>query len=495
MNIGRATVLLLLGLALMPGSSGCSDSDTKTVYVPGSSGSPPDAFQALLPGAGEPAALNPPSFSWSTSWGAFSFTLQVSTDSAFSSLVLDVSGIQAQGYTPPSALAASTTHWWRVSAVNGAGATLATGAPRSFTTISGTNAWCSAGGDILHSGYNAAETGGPPAAPAAPAWSVALGGSSLHPVVVKDGRVFVTAETYFTASTWLWALDVGTGAPLWSKDFGDIFRVGHPAVFNDKVYVQQCDNSPGTFLWCFNASTGNLVFSQPFGAQWETYWAPIVVGGTVYANGGSYGGLYGWDATTGAQTFFSSSLEQYDEWSPAYADGAVYTFVAGKFRAHDPVTGAVQWTTSVTWNWAGWSMMTSPVLNGTHAFVIAPPALHAIERSTHLVSWSTAGFNYSGAPAVADGVVYAISGGVLHARNASTGAYLWGFAGDTALASTPVVAAGHVYVSSAANTYAVSVATGSQAWTAAVGGPLTVAANKLLVARSNGTLNAYSLTP
>lgn len=132
------------------------------------------------------------------------------------------------------------------------------------------------------------------------------------------------------------------------------------------------------------------------GAQWEKYWAPIKVGNGVYTNGGHYRGLYGFDAMSGANLFFHSMLAQYDEWSPASDGTLVYTFVAGIFRAHHAQTGALQWQTNVTWNWAGWSALTSPVIANGMAYVIAPPNLHAIDLTTRTVRWTTSGLNFTG---------------------------------------------------------------------------------------------------
>jgi len=226
-------------------------------------------------------------------------------------------------------------------------------------------------------------------------------------------------------------------------------------------------------------------------AQWETYWAPLVVGNTVYSNGGTYGGLYGFDVDDGTQLFFTG-LDQYDEWSASYFGSSVYTFIAGHFRAHDPQNGSTLWSLDVTWNWSGYSMRTAPVFGDALAYVIAPPNLHAIDPVTHAVAWTTNG-TYAGTPAVADGVVYAITGNNLTARDAATGTLLWPFVGDLALNRPPVIANGHVYVSSDDNVYAVSIATHSAVWTAPVGGWLSIAAGRLLVARDDGSLVAFAL--
>jgi hypothetical protein len=78
--------------------------------------------------------------------------------------------------------------------------------------------------------------------------------------------------------------------------------------------------------------------------------------------------------------------------------------------------------------------------------------------------------------------------------DAATGDSLWGFAGDGALASAPVVAAGYVYVASQSHVFAVRIADHKEAWKADDGGTLYVAAGRLFVARSDGTLAAYRMS-
>ncbi|MDC0743071.1 MXAN_6577-like cysteine-rich protein [Polyangium mundeleinium] len=353
-----------------------------------------------------------------------------------------------------------------------------------------TSAWRTLGYDERHTGHNPVETGKPPLKLA---WAVGAGAPKLSPVVIENGRVFVIPNgTSFSASP-LRALSLADGKELWNHDFGDVFSVGQPSVASGKVYIQHCNHGADTKLWQIDAATGKVDWAAPFFAQWEHYWAPLVVGNNVYINGGSYGGLYAFSKATANQVFFSDVLEQYDEWSPAYFNGSIFTFVAGKLRAHDAQTGAVQWTTQVTWNWAGWSMRTAPVFGDKMAYVIAPPSLYAIDATTKAIMW-TANGSYAGMPAVADGAVYALSGGNLAVRDAVTGAPLWNFAGDGTLAFPPVIAAGHVYVASENNVYAVDIATQQQVWTDTFGGWISIASGKVLIARANGTLAAYDLS-
>ena len=73
-----------------------------------------------------------PSFSWTAVAGALNYDIQVSTDTSFSTLVVNQTGLSTPSHTHSGDLSASTGHWWRVRA----NSTCLTGAYsiRSFTT-------------------------------------------------------------------------------------------------------------------------------------------------------------------------------------------------------------------------------------------------------------------------------------------------------------------------------------------------------------------------
>gem|GEM_PF-1593631 len=350
--------------------------------------------------------------------------------------------------------------------------------------------WNTFGHDAQHSGENPDETGVPPPSDS---WSVPVFTSGLSPAVAENGRVFVTGQSSFNTDAPLVALSASDGSPLWTYNFGSVFSVGHPSVANGAVYVQTVGSSENCYLWSFDAATGNTLWTAGFPSQWVNFWAPMTYGSTVYINGGEYGGLYGFNAADGAQIFFNGSIGQYDSWSPAYFGGAVYSFVDGTFQANDPATGTAVWSTSIPWNWTGYSMNTSPAFSSSMAYVISPPNLVAVDPSTRTVAWSANG-SFSGTPAVADGVVYATNGGSLVARDAASGDLLWTFVGDQSLSYPPAVANGYVYVSSANSVYAVQISTHQQVWTAPGGGWVTLAAGRLLVAGADGTLRGFVLS-
>jgi hypothetical protein len=76
-----------------------------------------------------------PTLSWTSSTGATSYGLQVSTSSGFGTTIVNQTGIQTTSYGA-SGLSPSTTYYWRVNATNSAG-TSSWSTVRSFTTASG----------------------------------------------------------------------------------------------------------------------------------------------------------------------------------------------------------------------------------------------------------------------------------------------------------------------------------------------------------------------
>jgi hypothetical protein len=94
----------------------------------------PGTFTLTAPASGAITVAILPTYSWSVSSNAASYTLQVSTSLDFSSLVVNSSGLVVTSESPAGSLSPATTYYWRVTAVNSTGSVGATGAPASFTT-------------------------------------------------------------------------------------------------------------------------------------------------------------------------------------------------------------------------------------------------------------------------------------------------------------------------------------------------------------------------
>lgn len=353
--------------------------------------------------------------------------------------------------------------------------------------------WKTNGGNLGRTGENLTETAGPPTSLL---WQHAFAPAPtntvfVNPVVSARGVVYVTYYIY-SREHHLFALDAATGNQLWSFRFpSGISSVGEPTYDDGKVYVAQCDHSTNSFMWCFDAVSGDTVWVSPMSVQWPRFWAPLVVEGGVFSQSGYYGGIQGWDADTGRERFVER-LEQTDNWSPSYYRGKVYSLARNILRAHDPISGAVLDSYLVANNTEG-GRYSFPALADGAAYVINDGDLYKIAVEAGVTSWTATGFHFRGVAAVSEGVVYGISAGSLIALDAANGDWLWNFAGDNSMYHLPIIAGDYIYVSSNANTYAVNRRTRSMAWTVAHGGKLSVADGRLFILNSDGVLKVYQL--
>jgi len=93
----------------------------------------PGAFTLVSPANGATGVFVVPSFSWTSSLGAASYRLQVSTDPGFQTLIVDEAGLGTTSATSTVTLLPSTPYFWRVLAESTSSVT-ATGAPWRFVT-------------------------------------------------------------------------------------------------------------------------------------------------------------------------------------------------------------------------------------------------------------------------------------------------------------------------------------------------------------------------
>lgn len=319
----------------------------------------------------------------------------------------------------------------------------------------------------------------------------------LNPVTGADGKVFVSRSIYFDDVPALFALDARDGEPLWSKSFGDVFSVNPPAYAYGNVYVQTGNHSSDTYLHAFDADSGERVFQSPHAAQWERYYAPTIHDGTVYVDGGTYGGMYAFDAFSGEQRWFHS-LPQYDEWTPAVDEELAYAYV-GEYSpglyALDRLTGEQRFMIpDPEFDWNGWSMDLAPVLGGfADAIAIHDGRLISFDLENRSIRWVLQRA-FTGQPSVAQGTIYAIDNGGLVALDEQSGDDLWSWQPPAGtLRDSIVVTHTHLFATTASNVYAVELLSHTDEWSYPVSGHLALADETLYVASADGTLTAVSL--
>lgn len=97
---------------------------------------PPGAFALINPILGATEVPLAPTFQWSASDGAATYTIKIDDDSSLASPIYTQSGLVGTSTSvPPDTLDDSTTYWWGVTASNVGGNTNSTPTSASFTTI------------------------------------------------------------------------------------------------------------------------------------------------------------------------------------------------------------------------------------------------------------------------------------------------------------------------------------------------------------------------
>ena len=143
------------------------------------------------------------------------------------------------------------------------------------------------GGNARHSGFNPGEGGTPPLTAA---WVAQLGSGATTPAVIQGGRAFAISGAH------LHAVEMANGAEIWSYNFGAVYGgISWPSAGDRALYVATSNNSGDTWFRQIDRASGLATFKLPFGSQWEHYWSPLIVGSAAYIDGGSYGGLYGFN--------------------------------------------------------------------------------------------------------------------------------------------------------------------------------------------------------
>ena len=316
----------------------------------------------------------------------------------------------------------------------------------------------------------------------------------LAQVAVANGVVVASVDSYFGTGGVL-ALAADNGEERWRRPFSNRFSINPPTIAYGNVYFQEGNHGGDSYLFALNVLTGQESWHSPFSAQWESYYAPTVSEGKVFVNGGSYGGMYGYDAFDGEELWFVG-LPQYDEWTPAYQEGVIYSWVEGVLVAWDPAYGTQIWSLDLGWNWLGWSMDRVPVISDGGAYLInnsgSPRELIAIDLASRSVKWRVSG-SFTVSPAIHGDTVFALDGATLRVFDAATGAQQWTFNTSETLVGAPVVTSGNVYVASNNHVWVVDRNTHLPIWNIDKGGWLTVANDQLFVAQQNGILTVYDI--
>ena len=317
-------------------------------------------------------------------------------------------------------------------------------------------------------------------------WSKTLTSSNSLRAVINNGVV------YLIDGSTLRAVKLINGQEIWQTQFNAAHSFNSPTFYNGNLYFQRGNHSSDSQLISVNAKSGKVNWKAPFSAQWEEYKSPLAVNGKIYINGGSYGGIYGFDANTGEQLFFTR-LSQFDEWSPVYGNGNVFSWVSGSFTKHDPENGESIDSLSLPWSWHGYSMQITPAIKDGTAYFTNTTTLFAVDIETMSVIWQTDVTNKC-TPAVANGKVYAISGSSIKIFNTETGLLENTItAPETLIRDTLIVSDDLIFTSSAAKTFIYDSSSLVLLQELEAGREIAIGLNSLISVEGN-EVSAYSLS-
>jgi outer membrane protein assembly factor BamB len=325
----------------------------------------------------------------------------------------------------------------------------------------------------------------------------------LNIAATGGGNAYVSNTVWF-ATGYLFALSLVDGSVRWSHEYtsptyGGIPIMNAPAYHNGMAYVSTGGHEDAA-LWGYDATTGVQAFRAQISAQWETYYAPTPLTNTLYMNGGSYGGAYGFIARDGATRFFTG-LPQYDHWTPAVDDSYVYAYTT-QLDILDRRTGVIVKTISdPNFEWWGYSVGCAPVIGDRRDIIVVNAhRMVSFNLDTHSISWVQAvdaGYYDLNQLSLANGTIYYGSGNTVSMRDEADGHLLsnWIAPNGATVESTVVVTSNMFFVSTSGGTYAVDRKnpTGYR-WQTAAHGQLSLSREGvLLISGTDGVVTAIQV--
>lgn len=310
-----------------------------------------------------------------------------------------------------------------------------------------------------------------------PSWSASLGSN------------FAVADGYVVAGYGgeIRGFDFDTGEQLWRVDGAKFHEL---TILDGNVFVATGEHS-GTsscsyncpeipYLRSYKASDGSFRHRTKFESQWYSSWGPVPYDGSLYMNGGYYGGLYRFYSSGGASFL---RLAQYDEWQPAIDGDLLYAYIAGNLQVINRNSlQVIKNIANPDYSWAGYSMRTIPVVgNHDDVFVVHDERLISFDVANGDINWSVAA-SFSGQPVSDGNTIYAISADALAAYDALTGTRLWEWNDPAGVVyGSMLLTNSHVFVQGRSGTNAIDLQSHQSDWNFQYSGRLAFSNSRLFV--------------
>ncbi|MEO0454369.1 MAG: PQQ-binding-like beta-propeller repeat protein [Verrucomicrobiota bacterium] len=327
-----------------------------------------------------------------------------------------------------------------------------------------------------------------------------------HETIIGDKVAYITNATSITA------VNAYTGAILWDNFNEEQNELNPPAYSEGKLFLQIQDSDP-TFnhLVCMDATNGKTIWTSPYEDQhFSEYYSPSIVGDTVYVNGGKHGGLYAFNAFTGAEIFHNESLPQETQSTPTYYNGRLFTFGRNgifdvlEFQEHSPENDSTIWTERLyPLNRTGPSKLVP--CQDSSAFLMAQIPIESgythsvlcIDLENKTIKWAqpTDQNSLHGHISSAHGLVFAISGSSVYAYGATQGNLIKSYDAEGEYLDHRIIVSNNLlFASSSTQTYVFDLYTTNLLKTLPIGGMLTMADDILYISsETEDKVQAWSI--
>ncbi len=252
-------------------------------------------------------------------------------------------------------------------------------------------------------------------------------------IVVEDYLVYGSNSFSGFDSEQLRCIDLHSGDEIWEYTFDLQDDLSSPAYSYGNIYVQKGSHSSSS-LACYDLVTGDLIWETPYSVQWTDLTGPIVNSGIVYIIEGYYSSTIGaYDAFSGEQLWtYDVGNDNYDGWNPAIYQDTIYGY-AETFSALNLSNGGLFYELTeddIPFNWSGWSMDASPVIDTANHQIILTSAgyVHALDLDTKEINWSLLSNDYGSfrsSPCLFNGQLYIASNDQYLRADAATGIVSW----------------------------------------------------------------------
>ena len=377
--------------------------------------------------------------------------------------------------------------------------------------------WSQHQGDAAHSGYLPRHINPLRITPLWTKTKTSLVQTSLYEGVATDSSfVYLSGTNSNFGTNSVLALDRSTGLWVWEQRLfptipGQSWGLSAPSAENGMVYAHRyghsgspsggSGNSPR--MLGMQAQNGAMVFSTAHAGQWSSGCRPTVEGEMIFGEAGYYGGMEGYNATTGATAWFSNFVSS-DSDIPSANSTHVFSYNKkrdintgvdyGTLFAIDRTTGQTAYTIRDPQDHSSaWARVVLGTQNDALVVVPFHGSVTSFDLESRSIKWRTTGIQYK-SMAVGGGTIFVKAGTGVTMLNESTGENLgnWINPGGHTLQGDIIATGNLVFAGTNYHTYAFDRSTRETVWSTTTVGNLAID-DGLLVISNSTSVSVFSI--